>query len=690
MDSSSILTSLNENQAKAVSAPKGNYLIVAGAGTGKTTVLTRRVSYLINVENVKPFNILAVTFTNKAAFEMRSRILDLVGDQAKSVWCMTFPSASLRILQNFAQYAGLKPNFKIIVGADQKDLVKEIITNKDIDVGDCLKIISRIKMSGGLEQYLEKNPNLDNEYINIYNAYQKALIDNNSLDFDELILRSYNLIKDNELIRKFLHEKFKEILIDEFQDTSTLQYEWLKMITGQDAHVFAVGDDDQSIYTWRDADSRNMFRFKDEFSNVNMIALVENYRSTSHILDCANRLIKLVNKRVIEKELIPTVATQTNTPKVSLVKIGFESESNYLKSIISYVRNNFNAQYSDIAILYRFNYAALALESALLKNQIPYHVYSSISFMDREEIKTVMMYLFLIVNLNDNSAFLRIINTPKRGIGKVKLDAIKSIAKESNISLFEALVVYNKNNKGKSKNILSEFINKINLCRQEIFKNELTAGDFVDFIINQFDLYEYYKDVDLKKTQENAKKIEDSDEDKTKLTKVENLKRFIDLINNLVSEDEMNFDDLSDNNSENVSNQTNKVDLTTDLVTRLNNLPLNRIKEDEGGDKISLMTIHSAKGLEFKHVIIWDFEEDIIPYTRERDDYNQEKNEAQIEEEKRLAYVAITRAKESLWLMFHERGFTYFRGFPTVRGGFSPLGKGFSKEHLSVINFVNK
>ena len=220
------------------------------------------------------------------------------------------------------------------------------------------------------------------------------------------------------------------------------------MITGQDAHVFAVGDDDQSIYTWRDADSRNMFRFKDEFSNVNMIALVENYRSTSHILDCANRLIKLVNKRVIEKDLIPTVATQTNTPKVSLVKICFESESNYLKSIISYVRNNFNAQYSDIAILYRFNYAALAFESALLKNQIPYHVYSSISFMDREEIKTVMMYLFLIVNLNDNSAFLRIINTPKRGIGKVKLDAIKSIAKESNISLFEALVVYNKNNKG--------------------------------------------------------------------------------------------------------------------------------------------------------------------------------------------------------------------------------------------------
>ena len=590
-----MLQELNDKQKEAVNYTKGPLLIIAGAGSGKTKVLTTKVAHLIRNENINPENILAITFTNKAAKEMKSRIINLVGMVGYDMQISTFHSFGLSIIKKHYDKLGLNKNFTILDSEDTLTLIKNIL--KDMNCEENPKGIRNIisnNKNALIDAYQYErfvNTEYDKIVLEVYQKYTDRLKINNSVDFDDLLMLPIVLFKNNKDILEIYQEKFKYILIDEYQDTNEAQYLLTKMIASKYKNICVVGDDSQSIYSWRGSNYKNILNFEKDYPDCKTILLEQNYRSTKTIIEASNSLIKHnINRK--DKNLW--------TDNEDGLKIEYhealdqKDEAYYIVKEVNKLLDH-NIKLSDIAILYRTNAQSRSLEDELLLSNIPYKVVGSVYFYNRKEIKDLMAYLKLIYNPNDDVSLNRIINVPKRKIGKATLDKLKEKANKLNSSLYDAI------DEGKEL----EFKNLIESLRK---KDDLTLTNFIEEVLDKTGLI---------KELEDEKTIEAE-------TRIENLNEFKSIAYQF--EEKYGIISLEDFLSE--------VSLVSDLE-----------EYKENDNAITLMTIHLAKGLEFKNVFIVGMEESIFPH------FNSFGNDEQLEEERRLCYVAITRAKERLWLV---------------------------------------
>lgn len=642
----SIVNGLNKEQYQVVTEKLSNMLIIAGAGTGKTTVLVKRLAYLIMHYEIPSYNILAVTFTNKAAREMNSRVHEAIGDtKSKYLWCCTYHSACCKILRNFAMHAGIKSDFKIIDTADQTRIVKDCMEKLGLN---CAKgnpqkyahMISSMKDKGYRphNMVLSTKESFTYERIDeVYALYQDRCLKENSLDFSEIILKCVELLKSNETVREYLQNKFKQILVDEFQDTNAIQYEWLRLLSGKNTNVLIVGDDDQSIYGWRGAVADIMNRFYNDYPHVCSHKLVLNYRSTKDILKNANELIKHANNRFFDKNLI---TQRDDSSKVTVYQISNpQDEAVGICCKILQLKKEYNYRYSDFAILYRTNSQSRIIEKAMVKANIPHMVIGGLKFFEREEIKNALAYINLVIDHDDNISLSRIINVPSRKIGKVTLEKIEEIAVQHGVSLFEACKLYQ--NVSKSKE-LKKFIELINELTEELDRNTLKDFEWVSLLLEKTGLIEYYRKVDEK-------------ENKAENSRCDNLDELIRAFGESKIEYDPNIDfpqteDILNQEESNLSIR----DTIADFVRTAASSDVVNIStgdSDTDSSYVSLMTIHSAKGLEFPCVIVAGFEKGLIPLGF--NDFNM--NAGRNDEERRLAYVAITRAKNHLFLMYCQR-----------------------------------
>ena len=602
--------SLNKQQFTAVNCDEGNKLVLAGAGSGKTRVLTYRVAKLIKDFNVRPSDILALTFTNKASREMKERLESLLRISSQGLWFGTFHGICRRILKIHWKEAELSERFTILDSQDQLRLVKRIIKTNNLDekLYDAKTIQSFInrKKDNGLRsnQINEKD---DEIYILVYKEYELILKQTLSVDFADLILKTYELLHGHENILSYYVKRFKHIMVDEFQDTNLLQFKLLKILNNNTGSMYAVGDDDQSIYGWRGALSKNIKNFTDQFVDVEIFKLEQNYRSTDKILKVANSLITH-NKNRLGKEL------WTNTSRGEQVKI-FEAYNNDEESsfIVDKIKMLARDGYkkSEIAILYRNNFLSRRLEEELNGRGIPYIIYGGFRFFERAEIKDMIAYLRITVNPDDDAAFERTINNPPRGIGQKTIDIIRSIAKENNLSLWKTIkLIQEKEYKDittRVKTSLSSYIKII----------EDIASDINDLSLDEI-LIRIYKDSKLK-TYFSEQKGEES------ISKQENIEELFVTAENFIRnniDSESVVDEFLDNAALEAGDYQSKLD----------------------EDPVQLMTIHSAKGLEFPVVFLTGLEEGIFP------NENRKSGNDFLEEERRLCYVAITRAMKLLYI----------------------------------------
>lgn len=670
--SQAIIDPLNNEQKEAVAAPLSNILVIAGAGTGKTRVLVSRIAWLLQVEMLLPREILAVTFTNKAAREMRERIELIMGHSVDGLWANTFHSFSLRLLRNYAKQAGLLPDFTVLDTDNQKKLVKRIlkeelnVDTKEYDPGQIADLISDFKENGlrfaAVAAYAENlSKKADPVLLKAYESYEKTCQRENLVDFSELILRVVELLQNNAGVRELLQHRFKQILVDEFQDTNSLQFKLLKLLVGPDTNIMAVGDDDQSIYAWRGADSGNMQKFCDEFTPVTKIKLIENYRSRQNILDLANALIAHNSERMVLKEL------HGNRGRGGPVEIrsfaNGHTEAEGIRRIIRILKNN-GVQYKEIAVLYRNNRQSSLIETELGNYGVPYVVLGGMRFYDREEILNALAYAKVVINQNDDTSLLRIINVPSRKIGPAVIKEISAIAKERGISLYSALkevYKYVEIDKKTDNKALIKLAKKIsafyslieNLKKQK--DNDLQ--DFMKNLIEQTGLREYYQLKDEKE----RNKFKDN-------MREENL---IELVNNAHI-----FNKSYERMFADVNEEEAQISPLTAFISNIALIGSGEMDEKGSTDEIDegavrLMTIHSAKGLEFNVVIVAGMEKSILPSIRT------EKNK---DEERRLAYVAITRAKEKLVLTYAMKRYNFSQELEST--GPSP----FIKEIISSFN----
>lgn len=661
--STSIIDPLNKEQKEAVSAPLSNILVIAGAGTGKTRVLVSRIAWLLQVEMLLPREVLAVTFTNKAAREMRERIEIIMGHSVDGLWANTFHSFSLRILRNYAKQAGLLPDFTVLDTDNQKKLIKRILKEElNVDIkkyepGMIADLISDFKENGlrfaAVASLAENiNQKADPVLLKAYESYEKTCQRENLVDFSELILRVVELLQNNVGVRELLQHRFKQILVDEFQDTNALQFKLLKLLVGPDTDIMAVGDDDQSIYGWRGADSGNMQKFCDEFAPVIKIKLIENYRSRQNILDLANVLIAHNSERLVLKELHGNRGRGGPVEIRSFANAHAEAEG--IRRIIRILKNN-GVQYKEIAVLYRNNRQSSLIETELGNYGIPYVVLGGMRFYDREEILNALAYAKVIINQNDDTSLLRIINVPSRKIGPAVIRELSAVAKERGISLYAALKEVYKyveidkktDNKAlvKLAKKISEFYSLIeNLKKQK--DNDLQ--DFMKNLIEQTGLREYYQLKDEKE----QNKFKDN-------MREENL---LELVNNAHI-----FNKSYEKMFADVNEEEAQISPLTAFISNITLIGSGEMDEKGSTDEIDegavrLMTIHSAKGLEFNVVIVAGMEKNILPSVRS------EKNK---DEERRLAYVAITRAKEKLVLTYAMKRYNFAQELETT--GASPF-----------------
>ena len=659
--STSIIDPLNKEQKEAVSAPLSNILVIAGAGTGKTRVLVSRIAWLLQVEMLLPREVLAVTFTNKAAREMRERIELIMGHSVDALWANTFHSFSLRILRNYAKQAGLLPDFTVLDTDNQKKLIKRILKEElNVDIkkyepGKIADLISDFKENGlrfaAVASLAENiNQKADPVLLKAYESYEKTCQRENLVDFSELILRVVELLQNNVGVRELLQHRFKQILVDEFQDTNALQFKLLKLLVGPDSDIMAVGDDDQSIYGWRGADSGNMQKFCNEFAPVTKIKLIENYRSRQNILDLANVLIAHNSERLVLKEL------HGNKGRGGPVEIRSfaNAHAEGIRRIIRILKNN-GVQYKEIAVLYRNNRQSSLIETELGNYGISYVVLGGMRFYDREEILNALAYAKVIINQNDDTSLLRIINVPSRKIGPAVIRELSAVAKERGISLYAALKEVYKyveidkktDNKAlvKLAKKISEFYSLIeNLKKQK--DNDLQ--DFMKNLIEQTGLREYYQLKDEKE----QNKFKDN-------MREENL---LELVNNAHI-----FNKSYEKMFADVNEEEAQISSLTAFISNITLIGSGEMDEKGSTDEIDegavrLMTIHSAKGLEFNVVIVAGMEKNILPSVRS------EKNK---DEERRLAYVAITRAKEKLVLTYAMKRYNFAQELETT--GASPF-----------------
>ena len=602
--------SLNKQQLIAVNCDEGNKLVLAGAGSGKTRVLTYRVAKLINDFNVRPSDILALTFTNKASREMKERIESLLRISSQGLWFGTFHGICRRILKIHWREAELSERFTILDSQDQLRLIKRIIKTNNLDekLYDAKSIQSFInrKKDSGLRSN-KINEKDDEVYILVYKEYESILKQTLSVDFADLILKTYELFLKHENILSYYVKRFKHIMVDEFQDTNLLQFKLLKILNNNSGSMYAVGDDDQSIYGWRGALSKNIKNFTDQFMNVEIFKLEQNYRSTDKILQVANSLITH-NKNRLGKEL------WTNTSRGEQVKI-FEAYNNDEESsfIVDKIKTLTRDGYkkSEIAILYRNNFLSRRLEEELNGRGIPYIIYGGFRFFERAEIKDIIAYLRIVVNPDDDAAFERTINNPPRGIGQKTIDIVRTAAKENNLSLWKTIKLFqekdSKDITTRVKKSFSDYIKIIEDIALDI--NDLSLDEILIRIYKESKLKIYFSE---QKGEESISKQENIEE---LFVTAENFIR-----NNIDSENVV--DEFLDNAALEAGDYQSKLD----------------------EDPVQLMTIHSAKGLEFPIVFLTGLEEGIFP------NENRKSGNDFLEEERRLCYVAITRAMKLLYI----------------------------------------
>ena len=618
MDVSHVLNSLNESQRDAVGAPSSNLLILAGAGSGKTRVLVHRIAWHIATGETNPQGILAVTFTNKAAAEMRSRIESLLGQSIYGMWVGTFHGLCHRLLRTHWQDANLPENFQILDSEDQFRTIRRTIRAMMLDESqyppkEAQWYINRQKDKGLRPEKINNDGDVTTaQMIKIYKMYQQTCEKSGAVDFAELLLRTYELFRKNKLIREIYQKRFKYILVDEFQDTNELQYKWLKQLIGNDNTLFAVGDDDQSIYSWRGARVENMKAFQKDFKDTKLLKLEQNYRSTTTILNAANKLIGNNSKR-----LGKNLWTDGEEGERIGIYMAYNEidEARYVVNQIQKGSEEGEA-FNDYAILYRVSAQSRVLEEALLSLKIPYRVYGGVRFYERMEIKDALAYIRIATFHDDDISFERIINTPTRGIGNRTIEELRTIAKKGNCSLWAAAfhIIEYKLLSSRAVNALEEFVKLIQ--KISLTKSKPTLDEQVDAIIKLSGLIDHFK----------------KEKGEKGLARIENLEELVKASSEFEVDENEELKEMSA------------------MQAFLAHAALES-GETQAGDKsncVHLMTLHSAKGLEFPSIFLVGMEEGLFPHQRSSDDLRQ------LEEERRLCYVGITRAKKTLTLTYTE------------------------------------
>ena len=629
MDVSRLLDELNDSQREAVAAPEENLLILAGAGSGKTRVLVHRIAWLIESENISPWSIMAVTFTNKAAREMRSRIESLMGLDTQQLWVGTFHGLAHRLLRRHWQEAGLQKEFQILDSDDQLSILKRLCKEMQLEesrwpVRQFQQFINGSKDEGKRPQQIETHGDfqLDTQ-VKVYAAYHQACERAGLVDFGELLLRSHELWLNNSALLAHYQGRFKHLLVDEFQDTNTIQYAWLRVLAGNAAKVMAVGDDDQSIYGWRGAKIENIQHFESDFGNAITVRLEQNYRSTVTILKAANGLISNNTGR-LGKNLW---TDGSEGEQISLYAAFNEmDEARFIVDQIDQWHKDGGLR-AECAILYRSNAQSRVLEEALIRAQMPYRIYGGQRFYDRLEIRNALAYLRLIKNRNDDAAMERVFNVPTRGVGAATVAKIRQNARTEGCSMWDSAnqIIANDELPARAHNAVDNFLSIINRLDEET--SEALLHNMVDLVIQQSGLIQHH----LKEKGEKAQ------------TRIDNLQELVSAAKEFANT--WNPAQLSDDpDSELDPVATNPLAAMLDQAA----LDAGEQQADENEDSVQLMTLHSAKGLEFPVVFLGGVEEGLFPHKMSLEEGDR------LQEERRLAYVGITRAMQRLFVTYAE------------------------------------
>lgn len=605
-----LINELNDKQKEAVLQVKGPVLMLAGAGSGKTRAITTRIAYMIAKKYINPYNIMAITFTNKASKEMKERIKSTVGAGYEKVWVATFHSTCVRILRQHADKMGISKNFVIYDSKDQKKLVKECLKELNIDKKQftpkaALNKISTCKNELITPLKFEKDSQddyKDSVYAKIYKLYQKKLKSNDAMDFDDLIFKTVELFRKDEKVLESYQDRFRYIMVDEYQDTNTAQYQLIKLLADKYKNLCVVGDDDQSIYKWRGANINNILNFEKDFKNTKVVRLEQNYRSTQNILEAAN---KVVQNNTIRKDK----KLWTDNDKGELIKFyNASDDKGEAKYIVDKVKKEVakgKRTYNDFTFLYRTNAQSRIIEEYLVRNAIPYTLLGGTKFYRRLEILDILAYLRIVINSKDDIGVKRIINVPKRGIGKTTIGKVNEIAIMENDDFYNILKQADKYEKLKRpQKKIFKFVEMIEDFKEK--REELTISKLVEYIVEKIG---YIKDLE----KENSEKADD---------RIDNIRQFISKAVEFENENpDLELEDLLE-----------EIALMADIDNY-----------NEEKDRVKLMTIHSSKGLEFPVVFITGFEENVFPSYRSV-------LEGELEEERRLCYVAMTRAEEELYI----------------------------------------
>lgn len=610
-----LLGGLNDVQREAVQHTKGPLLIMAGAGSGKTRVLTHRIAYLLVEKEVAPWNILAITFTNKAAREMKERVGDLTGPAlGQQIWISTFHSMCVRILRRDGDRLGISKNFTILDGGDQQSVIKQILKDQNIDQKKFPPRAILSKISAAKNQLKtadtfarEASDFYTNLVSEVYTEYERRLRSNQSLDFDDLIMRTIHLLERVPDVLETYQRKFQYIHVDEYQDTNFAQYKLVSLLAERYQNLCVVGDSDQSIYRWRGADIANILSFESDYPTARVILLEQNYRSTKTIIDAANGVIENNMSRKPKK-------LWTDNDEGGQIhyfhSFDEQSEARFIAATIRDLMEE-GRNYRDTAILYRTNAQSRAIEEALMKSNIPYQIFGGTKFYERKEIKDILAYLRLIANPDDDISFSRVISVPKRGIGASTLQKIANYAAAQDLSMFQAV--------GEIEQVgLSKRFTK-------------TLKDFSEQILNWVKMREYLSVTELVEDileRSGYRKMYENEQSLEAQSRLENIEELLSVTQHFEKENE----------------DTSLIAFLTDLTLEADIDRLDADDAQEPADAVSLMTLHSAKGLEFPVVFIAGLEQNVFPHSRSMG------NDEEMEEERRLAYVGMTRAEEELYL----------------------------------------
>ncbi|AXT72213.1 DNA helicase II [Vibrio parahaemolyticus] len=616
MDPSLLLDGLNDKQREAVAAPLENLLVLAGAGSGKTRVLVHRIAWLMSVEQASPFSIMSVTFTNKAAAEMRGRIEELMMGSASGMWNGTFHGICHRILRAHYLDAKLPEDFQIIDSDDQQRLLKRLIKAQNLDekqwpARQVAWWINGKKDEGLRPAHIDAyHDPVTKTYLQLYTAYQEACDRAGLVDFAEILLRAHELLRDNKFVREHYQARFKHILVDEFQDTNNIQYAWLRMMAGPECHVMIVGDDDQSIYGWRGAKVENIEKFTLEFPSVSTIRLEQNYRSTKTILEASNTLIANNTERMGKELWTDGVVGEPISVYSAYNEL---DEARFAVTKIKEWQDK-GGVLNDAAMLYRNNAQSRVLEEALIQAGLPYRIYGGMRFFERQEIKDALSYLRLIANRNDDAAFERVVNTPTRGLGDKTLETIRRAARDRGCTMWEASIAMLDEQvlAGRAAGALSRFIELVTALEDDTLEKPL--HEQTDHVIKYSGLFAMYE-------QEKGEKSK---------ARIENLEELVTATRQFEKPEE-----------------AEEMSLLTAFLTHAA-LEAGEGQADEFEDAVQLMTLHSAKGLEFPLVFMVGVEEGMFPSQMSAEEAGR------LEEERRLCYVGMTRAMQKLYITYAE------------------------------------